>query len=279
MPPIEELQEPRPPTGPARIVIPAANPAAKPAARRRSYRSWIVLGVLVRLVVWYFTTHRPVDVAAAGHASQGPVPVTVGVVAKKDVPIYLTGIGTVQAFNTVTVHSRVDGQIVKVAFTEGQDVKAGGHAGDDRSRAVQTAFDQAVGKQGQDQAQLANAQLDMTRDTDMLSKRVISSQQYDTQKALVEQLQATVAADTAAVESARVQLDYATIQSPLTGRVGIRQIDQGNIIHAADTNGLVVITAITADLGRLHASGAEPAADPPAIARRLRHAGARRGPR
>jgi len=162
----------------------------------------------------------------------------------KDVPIYLTGIGTVQAFNTVTVHSRVDGQLNKVAVTEGQDVKEGDVLAIIDPAPFQTALDQAKGKQGEDAAQLANAKLDLTRDTDMLAKKVISSQQYDTQKALVDQLEATVVADVGAVASAQVQLDYSTMRSPLSGRVGIRQIDQGNIIHAADTNGLVVITQL-----------------------------------
>jgi len=197
------------------------------------------------VVVWYLATHRPADQTANGRAGfEGPVPVTPGVVQQKDVPIYLNGIGTVQAFNTVTVHSRVDGQLQKVLFTEGQDVKEGDILAQVDPAPFQTALDQASGKKGQDVAQLQNANLDMQRDTDMLAKKVISSQQYDTQKALVDQLAATVAADQAAIASAQVQLDYATIRSPLTGRVGIRQIDQGNIIHATDTNGLVVITQL-----------------------------------
>ena len=214
--------------------------------RRRRYRAWIILAVVAAGVVWYLATHRPAEESAASGrtGSGGPVPITPGVVEQKDVPIYLTGIGTVQAYNTVTVHSRVDGQIEKIAFNEGQDVKEGDPLAYIDPAPFQTAFDQAIGKQGQDEAQLANAKLDMARDTDMLAQKVISSQQFDTQKALVAQYQATVAADVAAVASARVQLNYATIRSPLGGRVGIRQIDQGNIIHAADTNGLVVITQL-----------------------------------
>ncbi len=232
----------RVPKEPAARVAPPRQ-TAKP--RRRSYIGWIVLGVLVCGTVWYMRSRQPSTATpAGGRGAGGPVPVTAGTVAVKDVPIYLTGIGTVQGFNTVTVHSRVDGQLQKVAFTEGQDVKEGDVLATIDPAPFKTALDEAVGKAGQDTAQLSNAQLDLTRDTDMLNRKVISSQQYDTQKALVEQLAATVAADKAAIESAEVQLDYATIRSPLAGRVGIRQIDQGNIIHATDTNGLVVITQL-----------------------------------
>jgi multidrug efflux system membrane fusion protein len=246
MPPTDQLDQPRSKTQlPLVERPPAPQPALAPGARKRSFTPWIVLGVAGAVVVWYAMTHRPAQTQPGGRgAFGGPVPITPGVVQQKDVPIYLSGIGTVQAFNTVTVHSRVDGQLQKIDFVEGQDVKEGDTLAEIDPAPFQTALDQAVGKKGQDAAQYANSQLDLTRDTDMLAKKVISSQQFDTQKALVDQLQATVAADEAAIASARVQLDYATIKSPLTGRVGIRQIDQGNIIHAADTNGLVVITQL-----------------------------------
>ena len=243
MPLIEPLEEPLPKAQP--IQTERRIQAPGPVKRRRGYRAWIILGVIAVVAGWYLATHRPAEQGTAGHGGfEGPVPITPGVVQKKDVPIYLTGIGTVQAYNTVTVHTRVDGQIVKIAFTEGQDVKEGDTLAIIDPAPFQTALDQAIGKQGQDEAQLANAKLDLTRDTDMLAQKVISSQQFDTQKALVAQFQATVAADVAAVASARVQLDYTTIKSPIDGRVGIRQIDQGNIVHAADTNGLVVITQL-----------------------------------
>ena len=269
MPPTEELNNlarctpshERIPAQPA--PIPPA-PSASWAIRRKSHglRAWIIFGVIALAVIGYLATHRPAAQAPNARGAEGPVPITPGVVQQKDVPIYLSGIGTVQAFNTVTVHSRVDGQLVKIAFTEGQDVKEGDTLAQIDPNPFQTALDQAVGKQGQDQAQLANAQLDMKRDTDMLAQKVISSQQFDTQKALVDQLQATVAADIAAVGSAKVQLNYATITAPIQGRVGIRQIDQGNIIHAADTSGLVVITATASHLGGLHAARAKPARHP-----------------
>jgi len=245
MPQIEELEKsPRKSGMPPKERTTRIEPV-KDRPRRRSYLAWIILAALAGGVVWYAMTHRAAtDAATAGRGAGGPVPITPGVAQMKDVPIYLSGIGTVQAYNTVAIHSRVDGELKKVAFTEGEDVKEGDVLAIIDPAPYQTALDQAVGKSGQDVAQLANAQLDMTRDTDMFARKVISSQQYDTQKALVNQLQATVEADKAAIESAEVQLNYATIRSPLTGRVGIRQIDQGNIVLASDTNALVMITQL-----------------------------------
>ena len=179
-----------------------------------------------------------------GRLELPPVPVVAGTVAQKDVPIYLGGIGTVQAFNTVTIHSRVDGQVQKIAFTEGQDVRAGellAQIDPDPFRAV---LAQTAAKKGQDEAQLANARVDLKRYADMLANEGVTQQQYDTQKSLVTQLEATVNADQAAIESAKVLLAYTTIASPIDGRTGIRQVDAGNIVHANDANGLVVITQL-----------------------------------
>lgn len=173
-----------------------------------------------------------------------PVSVVAGVVQKKDVPVYLDGIGTVQAFNTVTVSARVDGEVKKVAFTEGQDVHAGDLLAQIDEAPFQAAYDQAVAKKGQDEAQLANAQLNLTRDKDLFDKKVISTQERDTQLALVRQLDATVKADEAAIQSAKVQLDYTRIVAPITGRTGIRLVDQGNLVHAADRTGIVVLTQL-----------------------------------
>jgi multidrug efflux system membrane fusion protein len=150
----------------------------------------------------------------------------------------------VQAFNTVTVRSRVDGQVQKVVFVEGQEVHAGDVLAQIDPAPFQAQVDQAIAKKAQDVAQLAIAKLTLTRDAELLASKILAQQDYDTQKALVDQYQATVNADQAAIDNARVQLGYTTITSPLEGRTGIRQVDQGNIVHATDSNGLVVITQL-----------------------------------
>ncbi len=205
--------------------------------------------VAVALIGWavYHRAHSAATAApgaAGGRGQNFPVPVVEGVVATKDVPIYLDGLGTVQAFNTVTVHTRVDGQLFKVAFTEGQDVKAGDVLGQLDPAPYQAALDQALAKKAQDAAQLTNARVDLQRYADLLKTDSITQQIYDTQKALVNQFEATVNADQAAADSARVNLDYTTIRSPIDGRVGIRQMDAGNIVHASDAGGLVVVTQL-----------------------------------
>ncbi len=180
-----------------------------------------------------------------GRPGSFPVPVTAGTVVEKDVPIFLDGLGTVQAFNTVTIRARVDGQIVKIAFTEGQEVRAGDVLATIDPAPFQAQVDQAVAKKAQDEAQLAVAQLTLKRNADLLASKILAQQDYDTQKYLVDQLDATVKGDQAAIDSARVQLNYTTIVAPLDGRTGIRQVDQGNIVHANDSNGIVVITQLT----------------------------------
>ena len=207
---------------------------------------WVVIALVLLGGIWAYT-HRGASTTAAAGASGAkspPVPVVAGTVEQKEVPIYLDGLGTVQALNTVTVRARVDGQLEKVAYVEGQDVKVGDVLVIIDQAPYKAALDQAQAKQNQDQAQLSNAKLDLTRYTDLVTKKVISSQQFDTQKALVDQLDAAVRNDGAAIESARVNLNYTTIVSPLEGRTGIRLVDQGNIVHAADQNGLVVITQL-----------------------------------
>ena len=227
-------------------------PVGKASATKNPNRTvfWflVVVGILLVVgIIWavhYFRTAAAQKAAAAAHAGPPPVPVVEGKVVQKDVPIYVDGLGTVQAFNTVTVHVRVDGELKKVAFVEGQDVHVGDLLAQIDPDPFRTALEQTVAKKAQDEAQLANAQLDLKRDTDLVQQKIATQQTYDTQKALVDQLVATVKADQAAIDSAQVQLDYTTISSPLDGRTGIRLVDQGNIVHAADVNGLVVITQL-----------------------------------
>jgi len=173
-----------------------------------------------------------------------PVPVTAVLVENKDVPIYLNGLGTVQGFNTVTVRPRVDGQLDAVHFTEGMDVKAGQLLAQIDPRPLQAALDQAVARRKQDEAQLLNARRDLERDLALLADKAGTAQKADTQKALVEQFEATLHADDAAIEAASVQLSYASILSPISGRAGLRLVDEGNVVRAQDATGLVVITQL-----------------------------------
>ncbi len=182
--------------------------------------------------------------SAADSPARPAVPVTVGKAVKRDLQTYLEGLGTVQAFNTVTIRPQVDGQLVKLAVKEGQTVHVGDLLFQIDARPYQAAYDQAVAKKAQDQAQLANAKLDLDRYTRLSDKNYIAHQQLDATQAQVNQLEAAVKGDQAAIDAARVNLDYCSIRSPIEGRVGIRSIDVGNVVHAADTAGLVVITQL-----------------------------------
>ncbi len=190
--------------------------------------------------LWLAVGHRPKPPAPP----PAPIPVRVATVAERPFPILLTGLGSVQALNTVTVRSRIDGQIVKVAYREGQDVQAGDVLIELDARALQAALDQTVAAAARDQAQLANARLDLERDQRLTGSIAITPQQVQTQQALVAQLTATVQADDAAIANARVQLSYATIRSPIAGRVGLRQVDEGNLVRANDSTALVTITQV-----------------------------------
>ena len=207
---------------------------------------WLTVLGLVVGGLWGWRQHAVAShkSAAAGKAGLPPVPVVAGRVVQKDVPIYLDGLGTVQAFNAVTIHVRVDGELKKVAFTEGQDVKAGDVLAQIDPDPFRAQLEQAEAKKAQDEAQLANARLDLQRDAEQIAAKIVSQQVYDTQKAVVNQLTAQVQADQAAVDSAKVQLNYTTIVSPLDGRTGVRLVDQGNIVHANDANGLVVVAQL-----------------------------------
>ena len=172
------------------------------------------------------------------------VPVVAGVVSSQDVPIYLRGVGTVIAYNTVLVRSQIQGQITKIAFTEGQTVHAGDLLAQIDPRPYQAQVDQVTATRDRDQAQLANAQANLGRYTQLGEKGWATPQLVETQTAQVAQLQSAVKADEALIEAANVQLGYTRLTSPIDGVTGVRQVDIGNIIHPTDPNGLVVVTQI-----------------------------------
>jgi multidrug efflux system membrane fusion protein len=174
----------------------------------------------------------------------GPVPVLVTAAAAADVPVYLDGVGTTQALNTVTVVPQVDGKLIKVLFKEGQDVPKGFVLAEIDPTTYQAQYDQAVAKKAQDAAQLANAKLDLERYTRLSSTNAATRQQLDTQRALVAQLDAQLKLDQAAIDNAKAILGYTKIVAPIAGRTGIRKVDEGNVVHASDTTGIVVITQI-----------------------------------
>ena len=177
-------------------------------------------------------------------AGDQPAPVLAARASIADVPIYLDTVGNTKALNTVTVRAQVGGQIVRVGFREGQDVTRGFVLAEIDPRTYQAQFDQAVAKKAQDEATLANARIDVERYTRLAASNSGSKQQADTQRALVAQLEAQVQGDQAAIDNAKTMLSYTKITSPLDGRTGIRLIDEGNLVQANDTNGIVVITQV-----------------------------------
>lgn len=170
------------------------------------------------------------------------VPVLAATPRIEDVPVYLDGVGTVRALNTVTVRAQVDGRLVSVNFKEGQDVKAGDVLAEIDPVIYRAQYDQAVAKKAQDEALLANARIDLTRYQQLATAHAGSTQQADTQKALVAQYEAQVNSDQAAIDNAKATLGYTRITAPLSGRTGLRQVDAGNIVHASDSTGIVIIT-------------------------------------
>ncbi|MGB6452441.1 MAG: efflux RND transporter periplasmic adaptor subunit [Steroidobacteraceae bacterium] len=199
--------------------------------------------VVVGICVWSLSPQRSRSVAATRSGPEA-VAVDAAPATRRDVPIYLDGLGTVQAFYTVKVNSRVDGELEKVAFAEGQDVKRGQLLAQIDPRPYKAALDQAVATRAKDEAQLQDAHLDLQRYTILAPQNLASKQQLDTQQALVDQLKAQVEADAAAIESARTELDYTQITSPINGRTGVRLVDPGNIVHATDTTGIVILTQL-----------------------------------
>jgi membrane fusion protein, multidrug efflux system len=194
------------------------------------------------LIAWRVVLHKPAD--AATRNAPAAIAVDTAGVKHADVPIYLQGLGTVQAFYTVTVTARVDGELQKIGFTEGQNVRKGDLLAEIDPRPNQAAYQQAVATKAKDAAMLANAKRDLERYILLQPQDLASKQTVDTQRATVDQLDAQVKVDQALIDNARTQLDYTRITSPINGRTGIRLIDPGNIVHAAATTGIVVVTQV-----------------------------------
>ncbi len=222
--------------------------------RRVSLIVWIVLALALGGAVWWlFFKPAAQQGPITGRGRMGPMsgsaamfslptPVKVVQATARNVPIYMRSLGTVTAYNTVTVRSRVAGELVELAFTEGQKVRAGDLLARIDPRAFQVQLDEALGNQKQNQALLANARRDLARYQALYKQDSIARQQLDTQAALVQQYEGTQQTDRAAVENARLQLDYARITAPIGGRLGLRKVDRGNLVGTSDTEGLVVIT-------------------------------------
>jgi multidrug efflux system membrane fusion protein len=235
---------------------PGASPDPYPQRSGTRRRWWTLAGVALLLVLvaatWRLTrtdtSGAPADGAKSGRAfdaSSRPISVAaqpVTIAPKFD--ILLGALGTVIARNTVVVHVRVDGQLTRVAFREGQLVRQGDLLAQIDPRPFQVVLDNAQGTLARDKAQLANAVIDLERYRGLIAEDSIPKQTYDSQVALVEQDKALVAADQAQVDSAKLQLSFTQVTAPVSGRVGLRQVDQGNMVHASDTNGLVVITEV-----------------------------------
>ena len=177
-----------------------------------------------------------------GPGGNRAIPVLTAQVVRKDIPVYLEGLGTVVAYNAVTVHSRIDGELVNVAFQEGQDVKAGDLLVQIDPRTYQAALEQALATRDKDQAQLEEAKLDLQRYLSLGNR--VTQQSVDSQRSTVRQLEASVKSDIAAIDTAKAQLSYTTITSPIDGRAGLRLVDKGNIVHSSDTTGLVSIAQL-----------------------------------
>lgn len=213
------------------------------SARRRTVSIAIAILIIGGLgyIAWpYF---KPNQTASRVRPDQ-VVPVLAATPRIEDVPVYVDGVGTVRALNNVTVRAQVSGKLLTVNFKEGQDVKAGDVLAEIDPVIYQAQYDQAVAKKAQDEATLENARMDLVRYQQLATAKAGSAQQADTQKALVAQLEALVKSDQAAIDNAQATLGYAKIVAPLSGRAGLRQVDQGNIVQTSDATGVVVITQL-----------------------------------
>ena len=200
--------------------------------------------VLAGIVGWRLVSQREAAAQRGRGAGDAPVPVTVVPVDQKDVPVYLSALGTVQALNTVTINAQVAGQLKSINFKEGQEVKAGDLIAEIDPRTFQAALDQAAAKKKQDEAQLTASRSTLARYEELIKKNFVAAQDLENQHQLVRQQEALVAADEAAISTARTQLGYTKITAPIDGIAGIRQVDVGNLVSANTGNGLVVLTQV-----------------------------------
>ncbi len=218
---------------------------------------WVLVLGVIALSGWYYRNTKnasqsadPAATAAAGKGRGGfgagnfVVPVVVATAQRGDLPVYFNGLGTVTAFNTVTVRSRVDGQLVSVAFREGQFVHEGDVLAQIDPRPFQVQLGQAQGQLAKDQSQRKDAEVNLERFKLLFKEGVIAQQQLDTQAALVGQYDGAITSDQSQIDNAKLQLTYSRITAPISGRIGLRLVDVGNIVHANDTNGLLVITQL-----------------------------------
>ena len=226
----------------------SAEASENSAPSTKKSRKWLwVLAVVLLLGVAYMIARWQTHSSAASKRESGAppaVPVSIASARKGEMPVYLNGLGTVTTTNTVTVRSRIDGQLLSVSFQEGQFVKQGELLAQIDPRTFQTQLDQAQGQLARDQAQLGNAKVDLQRYKTLSADGVITQQQYDTQAASVRQFEGVITADQAQIDNAKLQISYCRITAPLTGRIGLRLVDVGNMIHATDPNGLLVITQV-----------------------------------
>ncbi|HZL39824.1 MAG TPA: efflux RND transporter periplasmic adaptor subunit [Pseudolabrys sp.] len=218
---------------------------AKTSTRNRRVAVGVIVIVIGVALYYVFSGSPPPQNRSRFGAESGPVPILVTAATKADVPVYLDAVGTIKALNTVTVRPQVDGKLLSVGFKEGDDVKKGDVLAQIDPVTYQAQLDQAIAKKAQDEAQLANAKLDLDRYEKLAATNAINRQQADTQRALVAQDAALVQSDQAAIESAQATVGYTTIVAPINGRTGIRMVDEGNIVHASDaTSAIVVITEL-----------------------------------